>query len=87
MTRHRSAQWRHTITATIEVGAPDQDEAGRRIQDALDAITERFAGIEVYRRYDGGPRRIAGRPIFRWFRMAPGRPVEVDQFEEQAVQG
>jgi hypothetical protein len=76
-------QWSHVIGIGIEVAAPDQLEAARRMEDARDALQARFAGSEIYPpRIDGTASRIAGSPIFKHFLLVPGRPTQVDPFND-----
>lgn len=77
----RNRRFRKSLVVDVEVDAPDAAEADRRIEDVADALRSRFVGTEVFRRFDGGPRRIAGRPHFRSFDLEGGRPVEVDPLD------
>jgi hypothetical protein len=77
--RHES--YRQEVTVTVEVKAPDAAEAARRIEDAADALNQRFTGVEIYRPWDGGPRRVAGNPTLGKFTVAPGRPALIDRLE------
>lgn len=79
-------QWSHVIGIGIEVAAPDQIEAARRMEDARDALQARFAGAEIYPpRIDGAASRIAGSPSYKHFLLIPGRPTEVDPFNDAIV--
>lgn len=82
----RNRKFRHSAEMIIELDAPDNAEAGRRIEDVTDVLQLRFFGAEIYPQLQpGNPRRIAGHPRVLRITALPGLPVEVDPFEHEGV--
>ncbi len=69
----------------IKFEAPDQTEANRRLDDVVDALTDRFHGREIYpKSIEGRTRRMAGHPEYVYFLGLPGRPSIRFPFDDNA---
>jgi hypothetical protein len=83
MGTERNERWKHSIILGIELDAPDATEAGRRLDDTVNAMRDRFTNREIYTKaIEGRAHRLAGHPRFSFFVAVPGVPIQYDPFAD-----